>query len=712
MIVPSRAIPGKVSKKSLIICLCILLLLIAAIGMGVKMLYSGKPQPSEGEKAVSHAGILQAVPSDAALVFCFQNAKTGVSLLDDRTKLFHSLVGANPAFGKFVATLPDSAALKAQPMAVSVHYSETLVPLMILDAGPAQDTTELARSVLDYAQRCGLQAELKGGETAGFLLVSPSRTLVESSCRHLDTGTSILDDPYFKDMAAALSSREVVFFSNPDMGRILSSLCLKPLYPYSTFLKGAAEWTGFDIREAGDKRLRMTGATVSGRSPSYYSNLLETLPGGELRFSQVLPANTLSALALSVPDCGAYVKAYEKWLDASQSLQVFRRECEALRADTGEDPVKWFAKEGVCEVVRASWNAPGGTRTGVVLLRSGKAAKGEPAVEAFPFSGFPAVVFGGVFAPAGSFCKTVGEWRILGSEAALAEYDAMMEEKGSLADALSDVSEPRLIPAKGGKAAFYFSASDASGCFGEWFRPLLADNLKASLDGVIREPMVLSCTADGLILEAARPVDYAERKASGKKAAPGRKADVEVPQGPFEVTNSGTGKTNLFYQAPNLSLCLKDKESGKGLWGVSFDTPICGAAECVDYYANGKLQFLFAAGSKLYLIDRLGRFVSGFPVELGKEVLLGPAVYDFSGAKGYTALVLHRDNTIGMYDLHGVQPAAWQGITCPDTILSLPVLAKADGKRVWVVKTAGGEQVYDFWGGEPLKAKSIKNLVY
>ena len=700
------------SKKSLIICLCILLALVAAICVGVKMLYSGKPQPSEGERAVSHAVVLQAVPSDAALVFCFQNARSGVSMLDDRTMLFHSLLGGNAAFGRFVATLPDSVALKAQPMAVSVHGSETLLPLMILDAGHAQDTTDLKRDILDYAERCGLQAALKDAGAAGFVLVSPSRTLVESSCRHLDTGTSVLDDPYFGELAAGLSSRDVVFFSNGDLGRILSSLCLRPLYPYSTFLKGAAEWTGFDIREAGAKHHRLTGKAVAGRSPSYYANLLDALPGGELRFSQALPANTVSALALSLPDFGAYVKAHEKWLDASQSLQVFRRECDTLRARTGEDPVKWFSREGVCEVVKAVWTSPGGARTGVVLLRSLKAAKGDPAVAEFPFSAFPAAVFGGVFAPSGSLCKTAGEWRILGSEAALAEYDALMAEKGSLADALSDVSESRLIPSKDGKAAFYFSASDAAPFFGEWFRPLLTDNLKSALEGVIRFPIVLASTAEGLVMEAARPVDYAERKASLKKGAPGRKADVEIPQGPFEVTNSGTGKTNLFYQAPNLSLCLKDKESGKGLWGVSFDRPICGAAECIDYYANGKLQFLFAAGSRLYLIDRLGRFVSGFPVELGKEVLLGPAVYDFSGAKGYTVLVLHRDNTIGMYDLHGVQPAAWQGITSPDTILSLPVLAQADGKRVWVVKTAGGEQVYDFWGGEPLKAKSIKNLVY
>ena len=65
-----------------------------------------------------------------------------------------------------------------------------------------------------------------------------------------------------------------------------------------------------------------------------------------------------------------------------------------------------------------------------------------------------------------------------------------------------------------------------------------------------------------------------------------------------------------------------------------------------------------------------------------------------------------------MYDLHGVQPSAWKGITSVDTILGLPARAKADGKPVWVVKTAGGEQVFDFWGGEPLKGKALKNVVY
>ena len=176
---------------------------------------------------------------------------------------------------------------------------------------------------------------------------------------------------------------------------------------------------------------------------------------------------------------------------------------------------------------------------------------------------------------------------------------------------------------------------------------------------------------------------------------------VNVPKGPFKVKNCGTGKTNLFAQQSNNYLVLKE-ENGKGIWGVPFGAPICGAVEDIDYFGNGKLQFLFASGSKLYLIDRLGRFVKPFPVELGKEILLGPAAYDFTGAHGYTVQVLHKDNTIGMYDLHGKKPSSWKGIKTEETIKSLPELLKVKGKRFWIVRTSVRTLVFGFDGGEPL----------
>jgi hypothetical protein len=180
-----------------------------------------------------------------------------------------------------------------------------------------------------------------------------------------------------------------------------------------------------------------------------------------------------------------------------------------------------------------------------------------------------------------------------------------------------------------------------------------------------------------------------------------RDTTVVIPTGPFPVLNSATGKTNSFYQNANMYLCLND-ENGKGVWGVPFKTPLCGYVESIDYYANGKTQFLFASESGLYLLDRLGRFVGGFPVDLGKPVLLGPKVYDFTGAHGYTVMVLHKDNSLEMYNLHGQKPASWKGIQAPETVKALPELLELKDKKYWVVRTSIRTLVYGFDGGDPL----------
>jgi hypothetical protein len=173
-----------------------------------------------------------------------------------------------------------------------------------------------------------------------------------------------------------------------------------------------------------------------------------------------------------------------------------------------------------------------------------------------------------------------------------------------------------------------------------------------------------------------------------------------VPDGPYQVKNSGTGKMNKFYQNSHLSLCLN--EDGKDLWGIPFQHKICGMANTIDYYANGKLQILFGAADKIYLIDRLGRFVSGFPVSLGKEILLGPEPYDFNGVNKYNVMVLHKDNSLEMYNLKGIKPESWKGIKVEETIKSLPEKIAVGGKSYWVVRTSVQTLIFPLMGGDAL----------
>ena len=107
---------------------------------------------------------------------------------------------------------------------------------------------------------------------------------------------------------------------------------------------------------------------------------------------------------------------------------------------------------------------------------------------------------------------------------------------------------------------------------------------------------------------------------------------------------------------------------------------------------------IFASGSKLYLIDRLGRMVRPFPVDLGKPVLLGPKIYDFNQNRKYSAMVLHTDNTLGLYDMQGKPLETWKGFETDETIKALPELLEVNSALYWVVTTSRQTVICDFTG--------------
>ena len=79
--------------------------------------------------------------------------------------------------------------------------------------------------------------------------------------------------------------------------------------------------------------------------------------------------------------------------------------------------------------------------------------------------------------------------------------------------------------------------------------------------------------------------------------------------------------------------------TGKVLWQRPLDGPLLGGVQLVDRYRNGKLQMLCNTAGKVYLIDRLGRDVEGFPVNLKDSACAPLGVFDYENRKDYRVLV-------------------------------------------------------------------------
>lgn len=117
-----------------------------------------------------------------------------------------------------------------------------------------------------------------------------------------------------------------------------------------------------------------------------------------------------------------------------------------------------------------------------------------------------------------------------------------------------------------------------------------------------------------------KPAKTAVKPADTPKA---KKAPAAPKVKSVKVRNCGTGKQNTLRQNADNSIELID-EKGKSLWKRQMDAPWGGAVAQVDHFYNKKIQFLLAVGNKIYLIDRKGRDVKGFPKSIPFEAVSGP----------------------------------------------------------------------------------------
>ena len=665
------------NRKGTIIAVVAIALMLAGIAWAVTRLYR-EDKPTQAASNTEYP-LLRAVPADAAAVFCFDGSAKARAVLADSTGVLRAFLAPDdPTLTAYLVQAGEGR------MLVSLHNSGSLVPLVAAEVA-SNDSTLLA----PY-EALAAKAGLKTAFQDGLILASRSETLLNSARRHLDEGICILEAPGLSELTGRIGGSAVAYLSALQSPKLLQSWSTARIRRHTDFVRTLADWTAFELVSADDKHIVLKGTSALPEKGTSFLAALRGLKMPTASFGDALPYFADYALSIPVGDVSSYLERYRAFQDAKGKLNPYNK---ALKEKAGREmaPEQWALHYGIKEVVRASYQYDGSQKD-IILVRSSR----DIPTGSNTYAGNVATLFGGLFDIVDTVCVSLpGHWTVMGSATAAGPFVDRKFLDYPLRERLSDagLSLPQGIVA-------YASVTDFPSVLTDLFSETPAHALGTYVAGSAYAPALA-----GIDLSSGNPdirvsVDKRALK-DNKVQVLERDTTVVIPTGPFPVLNSATGKTNSFYQNANMYLCLND-ENGKGVWGVPFKTPICGYVESIDYYANGKTQFLFASASGLYLIDRLGRFVGGFPVDLGKPVLLGPKAYDFTGAHGYTVMVLHKDNSLEMYNLHGQKPASWKGIRAPETVKALPELLEANGKKYWVVRTSIRTLVYGFDGGDPL----------
>jgi len=128
---------------------------------------------------------------------------------------------------------------------------------------------------------------------------------------------------------------------------------------------------------------------------------------------------------------------------------------------------------------------------------------------------------------------------------------------------------------------------------------------------------------------------------------------------PIVVRNHVNNRQEILLQDSLYNL-YQVSEDGAINWNVSINQKIVTDINQIDYFKNGKLQYLFATKNLLYIIDRNGEYMEGFPKKLpGSMEAEQLVVMDYDNSKTYRFLVNDTKGNLYIFDKEGHNLEGW-----------------------------------------------------
>ncbi len=166
-------------------------------------------------------------------------------------------------------------------------------------------------------------------------------------------------------------------------------------------------------------------------------------------------------------------------------------------------------------------------------------------------------------------------------------------------------------------------------------------------------------------------LNYNPNAQVSNKAIWNTKLDAKILTKPFLLTNHYTFKKEIFVQDILNNIYLIDN-NGKILFKKEFSEKIIGKIHQVEYYDNSKYQLLFNTANYIYIIDRNGNNIDGFPIKLESPATNSVAFFDYENNNDYRFFVACENKKVYLYQKDGTISDGWQK-TNTETVVSKPI---------------------------------------
>jgi hypothetical protein len=168
--------------------------------------------------------------------------------------------------------------------------------------------------------------------------------------------------------------------------------------------------------------------------------------------------------------------------------------------------------------------------------------------------------------------------------------------------------------------------------------------------------------------------------------------DEEIHGQPYFVRDHRTNTLKIVVFDKDHQMYLID-HNGKIVWKIPIGEEVISDVHTVDYYKNGKIQYLFNTKNYICLIDVLGRYVTGYPVKLPSMAINGLSVFDYEGNRNYRVMIALDDNRIYNYDIKGFPIRGWKKPMAKNPVMKPVQYVRSFGKDYIIITDKEGDVI-------------------
>jgi len=534
-------------------------------------------------------------------------------------------------------------------------------------------------------------------EDQGIFLFSRHALFVEEAVRQISAG-NLLDQEQFRNLYNTVSnSSDFNLFMNHDKIQQLLTKISSPGFRQAVPLfTRFADWTELDIN-LNKSGFLLGGFSFSSEGNDNYLNIFRKQKAERFSMDEVLSANTSMFIHLNLSDFNAFQNDYNEYLKKDQG-SYYRRETKLreLEQYSKKPFLPLFAEIAGDEFALAfgpvTQNEPATNRFFIAGVKGQSIARELllPMLEnyararnttlenmqvtyqirddqvfhiyEFPFGNFPELLLGKTFSAVESnyLCFYDNDLIFADNLTDLKSYihDLVLSETLE-----KDIHFQKFSEQMASRSSFYFFMNFSKAFYLKNYY-LHEDVAKAIGEN---EENFRKFYAMGWQFSASSGeflnnlyLKYDPEMKEEPQTVWQTKLDSTIAMKPQLVVNH--------YERENLEILVQDNKNnlylinkeGVSLWKIKLPGMIRGDVCQIDYYRNGKLQYLFNTRNQLHLIDRNGNPVARFPVQLRSPATNSVAMFDYANNRDYRYFVACENRKVYAYDREGKLVGGWK----------------------------------------------------